>query len=661
MKKRKLLLILLSLSLLLTACTAVGNPVGTPNGADTATPVTTPNETDDRDTSAETEGQTGTETAPETAPETEEEMRMPVEPIEIKDRYFIFRIWNFRILSLAEFKQIVDKVETDGFNAIKVHIPWHHVETQAGVYDYEAFDAMVQYVADKGMKVAISLDLTRRKGDTLLSEDDIMRDAEGNLCMGGSVTGDRLQISLNSEVAMDKAVAFYRDAVAHYHALLGDKVLFYLPAFSQYAETEYWCAGDYDHSDNAKAAFHAFLRDTYGTVGELNRVLGADYASFDAVDPPAGTAADTLGRLWYVFRHQSLKTAIDRLAAAQDEAAEGTKFAIQLGCVYDTASTLRVTFGVRELCEHVDVLWVDDGPLMNHHFTMDYVRSLLPASIELAQEIDGPHQSGATPERYLEQGLVCFERGCTYVSAANWSMDALYEEYRPVWQEISDTWLGEATPAVVQPGEDAPRLEISLSELFARRNSDKFVTQYKKLAKDGAFVYIRVTDDLTASIPTEPILTYAFPGDFSGEQGKGGWYYRSCQRGKMTDMTFDAQNNRWQGSREFSLIMNGAMHPDTVDTALTFKAPKDGAIVIHPAFSLASDQGDGVILYLLHNGVEVEIGDARNGGVLITHDTPYEADITLTVAEGDEISFVINRNNTTSFDSTNASVQIEYR
>ena len=646
-----ILLALLTVVAALPACTPDNPPDETTDGVTEGTTV-----------GDVTEQPTEDATEPPTEPDTEEEASMPVKPLQITDRYFIFRIWNFQILSLSEFKSIVDTVAADGFNAIKVHIPWHHAEKTAGIYDYAPFDAMIDYVVkEKGMKVAISLDMTRRKGDTVIPETEIMRDPAGNLCMGGSVTGDRLQISLNSATAVDKCVAFYKDAVKHYDEKYGDAVLFYLPAFSQYAETEYWCAAEYDYSDNAKTAFRGFLKDTYGTIEALNTALGTDHTSFDGVEPPSAAASDNLGKLWYSFRHMSLKTVIDRLAMAQEEVTDNTKFAIQLGCVYDTASALRGTYGIAELCENVDVFWMDDGPLMNHHFSMDYMRSCLPASIELAQEIDGPHQNGATPELYLAQGLVCFERGCTYVSAANWGMDANYEAYRSVWQEISSTWLGENPPAVVQPDENTPTVEVSLADLLRRRSPERFISEYKKVSPNGEFVYIKVVDDLTAAKPTAPAPVFAFPGGYSNEQGKNNWFYRASSRKGMTDMTFDAANNRWKGDAEFCLISAGSMHPDTVDAALVFKAPKAGTVTCLYSFASASDQGDGVILSIKHNGETIEIGSEKNGGLLITYGSPADGEITLTVAEGDEIAFVINRNGTNAFDATDTSVTVSYK
>ena len=308
----------------------------------------------------------------------------------------------------------------------------------------------------------MSLDLTRLKGDKVLSDSDMMYDSDGNICIGGSAPGDRMEISFNSEYAVSKAVAFYRNATSHYHTLFGDDILFYLPAFTQYAESEYFPAGEYDYSNNAKVAFLDFLKEKYPSVSDLNRAAGTSYSSFDEVEPPSMDAVDNFGVLWYIFRHESLKNVIDQLASAQDEAAPNTKFALQFGSVWCGVSYKRATLGFVDLCENVDVLWVDDGPTTNHAFSMDYIRSALPSHIELAQEIDGPYQSTATPELYRDQGLICFERGATYVSIANWSINADYEKYRSSWQTIASKWLCYNPPKMIQPQKDSPVINVSL-------------------------------------------------------------------------------------------------------------------------------------------------------------------------------------------------------
>jgi hypothetical protein len=204
-------------------------------------------------------------------------------------------------------------------------------------------------------------------------------------------------------------------------------------------------------------------------------------------------------------------------------------------------------------------------------------------------------------------------------------------------------------------------VEVSLSDLLRRRSPERYITLYRRAADNGEFVYIKVVDDLTAAKPAVPAPVFAFPGGYSNEQGKNNWYYRASTRKGMTDMTFDAANNRWKGSAEFCLIPAGSMHPDSVDAALVFKAPKAGTITCLYSFVSASDQGDGVILSIKHNGKTVEIGNEKNGGLLITYGSPADGEITLTVAEGDEIAFVINRNGSNSFDATDTSVIVSYQ
>ena len=615
----------------------------------------------DSETPTNSDSDTESETEEDTESDESDEIICPVEPSEITERYFIFRVWNFNILTLDEFKAIVDAVASDGFNAIKIHIPWHHVETVSGVYDYSAFDPLVDYVInEKGLKVAISLDLTRLKGDKVLSDSDMMYDSDGNICIGGSAPGDRMEISFNSEYAVSKAVAFYRNATSHYHTLFGDDILFYLPAFTQYAESEYFPAGEYDYSDNAKVAFREFLKEKYPSVSDLNRAAGTSYSSFDEVEPPSMDAVDNFGVLWYIFRHESLKNVIDQLASAQDEAAPNTKFALQFGSVWCGVSYKRATLGFVDLCENVDVLWVDDGPTTNHSFSMDYIRSALPSHIELAQEIDGPYHSTATPELYRDQGLICFKRGATYVSIANWSINADYEKYRSSWQTIASTWLGDNPPKMIQPQKDSPVINVSLHSMLTAYNINVLMSQYENLSEGGEFVYFNIVDDLTDIIPTDYTEAYSFPADFSTTQGKHCWYYKSYLYGEFTDMTFDEVNSRWQGESTYTLVTDKYLHPDTHDSALVFKAPKDGSLNIYLSCFLPSKESDGIVLYVLRNGRRVYLDKQQYSSVTVSPLSYFEDVLSITVSEGDEIAFVVNRNYSNISDSTSVIVKITY-
>ena len=582
----------------------------------------------------------------------------------IGERYFIYRIWNFTPQTQAQFEATVDAAAQPGFNAIKVHIPWSRVEnTTAGVYDFSAFDPMIEYVVKtKEMKVAISIDLTRRADDTIISLDQMQYDPNGNLCQGGSIDGMRTMISFCSESAVGSAVAFYSAVVEHYEALYSSDVLFYLPAFSQYAESEYWCAGEYDYSDLAKVQFRAYLKEKYASIEKLNYVLGTEYTSFDQIEPPSSLASDNFGQLWYQFRHLKLKGMIDALALAQKQISPNSKYCLQFGSIYDTASILRCTLAAADLAEYADIVWIDDGPNTEHEFSMDHANATFPSHVLLAQEIDGPVQVGATPEKYLEQGNDAFSRGCTYLSIANWHIDDAYREYEWVWKQLIEIWLSDQVPQIVDTTLTEPAMEISLTDHLRKGNPGTYLNEYYSLAPDGRFVNIRVVDDLTHKDIDQPNAVYAFPGSFSNQQGKGCWYYMSYRqksgRGKFTEMTFDVENNRWQGESAFTLIMNGSMHPDGYDSALVFEVPRTGKIVYTLSAGLTSLDSDGVKYAVMLNDQFITEGD--NGYILISGGEICQRSLEIDVQEGDRIAFVLNVNKTSTNDSTAVSVTVEY-
>lgn len=610
-------------------------------------------------TEALTEVPTETPTSEE---QTTEEEPIMEQPRNVGQRYFVYRIWNFTPMSQAQFEAIVDAAAETGFNAIKVHIPWSRVEsTKAGEYDFSAFDPMIEYVVKtKGLKVAISIDLTRRADDKIIGLDQMMYDPNGNLCKGGSIDGMRTMISFCSESAVNAAVAFYSAAVERYEAKYASDVLFYLPAFSQYAESEYWCAGEYDYSDPAKAQFHAFLEEKYTDIGALNAVLGTDYTTFDQVVLPSTVASDNIGQLWYQFRHQKLKQMIDALAIAQKQISPDSKYALQFGSIYDSASPVRCTLAAADLSELADVVWIDDGPLTEHEFSMDYANGTFAPHIMLAQEIDGPRQNGATPERYLDQGMDAYARGCTYLSIANWEIDQNYRDYEWVWKQLIGTWFGDSVPEVIDTTLTEPAMEISLRDLLRKGNPGAFIASYYALAQNGEFVNVTIKDDLSSKKIDQPNSFYAFPSGFSTEQGKGNWYYMSYhqKRGQFTEMTWDAQNARWQGKAAFTLIAKGSMHPDSYDSALVFEVPMSGVMQYKPTLSLVSDQSDGVMYAVFKNGEPLL--DGNDGYVLLSPGEVYDGMLEIEVEKGDRIALVINVNKTSSFDSTSVSLIIEY-
>ena len=479
MKKHiTVLALLILLAALLTSCASNGN------NTDTDTESTT---------ESESENNTDTKSENETQSAADEEIEYP-------ERFFIFRIWNFTLYSTKSVHKVIDTIAEDGFNAIKVHVPWAHCEKVRGEYDFTFFDDMVDYVVnEKGLFCALSLDLTRHVNDPVFSDDQFMKNPGGALSVGS----ERTQISFADKDITDAAVEFYGEAVKHFNEKFGKKIIFYLPAFSQYCETEYWCGDNVDFSAGMRSGFADYCAEIYeGDVEKFNRLNSSTVKSFDQIKLPSNGMSSHFGMLMYQYKHKLLKDMIDRLADVQHTACPGTKFAIQLGCVWDSAAAFqRITLGFEELCEKIDILWVDDSPTFNHRFSCDYLRSNLPEGVELAQEIDGPSQVGASQENYLRQGLECYQYGCRYVSIANWGLNEVYESYKSVWDEIISTWLGEDHPDVITLDENSPVIELNISDVFKSGGAYNIQSKYNSLSSGSKAVRIKLTDDMLHENP----------------------------------------------------------------------------------------------------------------------------------------------------------------
>ncbi len=422
-------------------------------------------------------------------------MKIDYESYNVTDRIFMFKIWNFEVMPLANFKKTVDAVKEDGFNMIVVHLVWAKAEPKAGKYDLERYANMAQYVIDQGLKVGFDVDLLRGENDGYFKREDIMFSKSGKMSSGGT-TFSKSQFSLCSENAVEKAVGFYKYVVEFMHEALGDKVYCYIPTMTQYAETEYWCADEYDYGETAIKAFKAWLEEKYKTADKMNEKLGCGYSSFDDVIAPATTDVnDPLCFDWYTFRHEKLKNVIDKLSAAQHEVAPNSKMAVQFGSVFDSACKTRCTYNYPDLCENVQIVWMDGAPTYGHNVSVNYRRSNVPANMICANEIDAPDQNGASPEAYFKQADESYKFGCNIVNVANWKINANYKKYQPTWQKITEKWVSGETKNVI-PNKETETITVKLTDAI-RFGLDDFRAKYNELSNNGEkFVWLKLEDDL---------------------------------------------------------------------------------------------------------------------------------------------------------------------
>ena len=611
----------------------------------------TPGSEDQTTVDGETEGhpdESGIDSGTEESETGGDEETTAFENIErvIDKRYFIFKVWNFSERTQAEFEAIVDATVATGCNAIKIHVPWSVIEKERGVYQFERFDAMIDYVVNtKGLPVVLAIDISRYAGDTLLSVDDFMRSPDGFVSVGGG-NNDWLQISFSSEAAMMAAVEYYENCIGHFHARYGDNVLFYQATFSQYAETEYWPANDLDYSLNAVKAFRVFLEEKYGTIENLNAALGTSYSSFKIVDPPTVDAVDSLAVLWYQFRHTQLKNAIDRLAGVQKAIAPESKIGVQFGSVFDQANDKRATAAFASLCENVDVVFVDDGPIYNHRWSMDYIRNMLPAHVEYGNDIDGPNQNHASVEAYKTQCMESYEHGATYITLSNWQVNDSYYEYEDAWKEVIAAWCNDDAPKTIEMKENVVIMEVSLYQMFCCKLYQCFQSyqhEYERLTADGnTTVLIHVVDDLTTRKLDTPHAVYSLQYDFYRTNSQSSpWSFYSYRRGEPIPMIFD--EDRWRDESRTPFFSQNTINCGARDAGVKFTAPQSGKITYNAVIAKHDANGDGANIWLLRNGEEIYPTACLSSGSL-------HISLELTVEEGDEILLMFDKNNNTNAD-----------
>ena len=148
--------------------------------------------------------------------------------------------------------------------------------------------------------------------------------------------------------------------------------------------------------------------------------------------------------------------------------------------------------------------------------------------------------------------------------------------------------------------------------------------------------------------PASPIEEYQASYDFSQTQGTRQWSYRDSAGA----MTFDAANNRWQGSETYALLNAWGGHPGlNVNAVRRWTAPRAGTVrITGTASDTNAGGGDGVIVSILKGSTTLWTQAIANGGSAVAYD------VSTTVQSGDVIDFVINKGtandfyNSTTFD-----------
>lgn len=148
---------------------------------------------------------------------------------------------------------------------------------------------------------------------------------------------------------------------------------------------------------------------------------------------------------------------------------------------------------------------------------------------------------------------------------------------------------------------------------------------------------------------------------FSSTQGTNQWSYEQRSGSTYSNLTWDAANRRWAGTAPDTLVAAAWQHPDTQDSVRTWTAPTAGTILVAgtPRKSDAAIGGDGVNVAIFRNTTQIwpatgwaAIGPSNTAGV--SHE------LSLTVAAGDRIRFVVNAGATKAFDTVHWDPLVQY-
>ena len=210
---------------------------------------------------------------------------------------------------------------------------------------------------------------------------------------------------------------------------------------------------------------------------------------------------------------------------------------------------------------------------------------------------------------------------------------------------ITDDFFTRWTPIAQVYGFDT----MSESRIDAQAMEEQLSTAERLVA------VVLATPGLTAqcpapAAPATPACAlkgvYSSTIDFSDTQGRECWSYLDSSN---TPMAFDNARALWKKNPDqTALLWQTGTHPgSTVDTVRRWTVALDGSVRLTGHFQDADPGGgDGVVVSIRKNGVDLWTRAIPNGGPDTTFDFPAQ------VTRGDRVDFVVNRNGNPNYDST---------
>jgi len=183
------------------------------------------------------------------------------------------------------------------------------------------------------------------------------------------------------------------------------------------------------------------------------------------------------------------------------------------------------------------------------------------------------------------------------------------------------------------------------------------------------------TASLQAGGPSAPSTSpipniYQASTDFASSQGLNNWAYLQqyspyTSSMYLTNMNWDAVNNRWKGNEQYALIAGNWMSPgETYNAVRKWIAPKDGTILVSGKIALgqSGQGGDGVTVRIKRSGAYPFLeSDVWGPYTIEGNDTAGLAhQVVLDVKKGEALYFNVNKRGNHYYDVTNWDPKVTY-
>lgn len=158
----------------------------------------------------------------------------------------------------------------------------------------------------------------------------------------------------------------------------------------------------------------------------------------------------------------------------------------------------------------------------------------------------------------------------------------------------------------------------------------------------------------SGTVPAPALAQFQASRDFSVIRQGPLWEYDTFDGNNYTPIaSFDYSYGAWRDGTTYLNVSPSSQHPESAkDSVRAWVAPYTGTITVtaNGNISLWSSGGDGVKARLLKNGTQLW---PSSGFQLVTYGSPVAFPFTsVSVVKGDKLYFTVNRNNTTTSDST---------